>query len=189
VGRAFSSLDDNEFNRLFHDFQYTAFRLETLQRYDVPYEQSFFTLFLAGESCPEFPAMSEWADGTVGKAVAAGKRMHRVHVIEEPMSDYLRFECAWEYEHTAAAGEDVRIIPVRHGEWPVGLPHSDYWLFDSAQLAVMHYADDGAFIAAELVADPAQIVRANFWRDLAVHHSIPYKEFSSRFDAQFRGLG
>jgi hypothetical protein len=184
VGRLFSSLDDDEFNRFFLEFRYTAYRLETLQQYDVSYERSNYSRFLAGEPCPDDPAISEWVDGTVAKAVGAGKRMHRVHVVEEPLSDYIRFECAWEYERTVAVGEDVRFIPVRRGEWLAGLPHSDYWLFDSAQLTVMHYADDGAFIAAEIVDDPAEIVRANFWRDLAVHQSIPYKEFSSRYDAQ-----
>jgi hypothetical protein len=178
VGRIFSSLDDGEFNRLFFDFQYTAYRLETLQRYAVSYEQSDYSRFLAGEPCPDVPAISEWVEGTVVKAVAAGKHMNRVHVVEEPVSDYVRFECAWEYERTVAAGEDVRIIPVRQGKWPAGLPCSDYWLFDSAQLVVMHYANDGAFIAAEMVDDPAKVVRANFLRDLAVHQSIPYKDFS-----------
>lgn len=39
MGKVFSSLADEEFNRLFLDFRYTAYRLETLQRYDVSYER------------------------------------------------------------------------------------------------------------------------------------------------------
>jgi hypothetical protein len=45
VGRIFSSLDDEDFNRLFLDFRYMAYRLETLQRYDVSYEKNEFGRF------------------------------------------------------------------------------------------------------------------------------------------------
>lgn len=178
MGRVFSSLADEEFNRLFLDFRYTAYRLEALQRYDVSYEQNEFSRFLAGEARGEFPGVSEWIETTISKAVSAGKRMHRVHVVEEPLSDYVRFECAWAYEHTVPAGEDVRIISVPEGQWPAELPHYDYWLFDSSQLVSMFYEPDGAFLSAEIVDDPGQIVQANYWRDLAVALSVPYHEFA-----------
>src|SRR5580700_5841369 len=100
MGRVFSSLDDDLFNRLFLDFRYTCFRLESLQQYGVTYEQEEFGRFAAGESRGTFPGISSWIDGTVAKAVAAGKHLYRVHVVEEPLSDYVRFECAWSYEHT-----------------------------------------------------------------------------------------
>jgi len=185
VGKVFTSLADKDFNKLFSDFEYTAYRLEALQRYDVSYEKDEFGRFLAGESRGTFPGIAEWIDGTVAKAAALGKRMHRVHVVEEPLADYVRFECAWAYEHTVPAGEDVRIIPVPKGTWP-DLPHYDYWLFDSSVLVSMHYQDDGAFSYAELEDDPRKIVQANYWRDLAVQNSIPYRQFAERYDAQFR---
>lgn len=180
MGRTFTSLDDEEFNQLFLDFRYTSYRLETLQRYDVSYEKDEFGRFLAGETRGEFPGISEWINGTVAKAVAAGKRMHRVHVVEKPLSDYVRFECAWAYEHTSKAGEEIRVIPVSKGDWPEELPHYDYWLFDSSQLVVMHYEEDGTFTAAEIIDEPRRIVEANYWRDAAVKASIPYREFARR---------
>ncbi|MBB5159561.1 DUF6879 family protein [Saccharopolyspora phatthalungensis] len=186
MGRSFTSLADDEFNRLFLDFRYTAYRLETLQRYEVSYEQAEFDRFLAGEARGEFPGIADWIGGTVTKAVSAGKRMHRVHVVQEPLSDYVRFECAWAYEHTSRAGEEIRIISVARDEWPAGLPKFDYWLFDSSQLVAMYYEDDGKFISAEIVDDPKRVVQANYWRDAAVEASIPYREFASPFDPQFR---
>lgn len=184
MGQVFTSLGDETFNRLFLDFQYTAYRLEALQRYDVTYEQDEFGRFLSGETRGTFPGISEWIEGTVAKAVENGKHMHRVHVVEEPLSDYVRFECAWSYEHTVAAGEDVRIIPVPWGEWP-DLPHDDYWLFDSSLLVAMHYDDESAFVSAEVIDDPHQIVQANYWRDLAVGNSIDYSAFAGRYDERF----
>ena len=40
---------------------------------------------------------------------AADRRWRRVHVVELPLSDYLRYECEWGYTDNAAHGEDVRI--------------------------------------------------------------------------------
>jgi hypothetical protein len=82
----------------------------------------------------------------------------------------------------------VRIIPVRQGEWPEGLPRYDYWLFDSCRLVTMHYEGDGAFRAAEIVDDPEKIVQANLWRDLAVSRAVPYREFAARYDGRFLPL-
>ncbi|ADU09753.1 hypothetical protein ML5_4253 [Micromonospora sp. L5] len=172
---SFTSLDDDEFNRLFRDFRYTAYRLETLQRYDVSYEQDEFARFLAGESRGEFPGIAAWCD-TVRAAASAGKRMHRVHVVVEPLSDYVRFECGWAYEHTVEAGEDVRLIVVSGDDWPAGLPHYDYWLFDSSQLVAMYYDEAGRFVSGELISEPEKIVQANLWRDAAVAEAIPYRQ-------------
>ncbi|MCP2342021.1 hypothetical protein FHU30_007410 [Actinomadura rupiterrae] len=149
------------------------------------YEEREFTLFMEGQERGEFPGIADWIDGTVRPAVRAGKRLHRVHVVEEPLSDYVRFECAWSYEHTVDAGEDVRIAAVGAGEWPEELPHYDYWLFDSRLLVTMRYQDDGAFAVAEIVDDPEQIVVANYWRDAAVARSVPYREFAARYGGQF----
>ncbi|HEX4833992.1 MAG TPA: hypothetical protein VH478_23200 [Trebonia sp.] len=169
-------MDDEDFNRLFLDFRYTCYRLETLQRYDVSYERAEYDQFLAGEPQDMAP-MAEWIETTISKAVNSGKRMQRVHVVEEPLSDYLRYEFAWGYAHTAAAGEDVRIIGVPASEWPADLPHYDYWLFDSSLLVSMHYDDEGVFIAAEVVEDPAKVVQANYWRDVAVALSVSYHDY------------
>jgi hypothetical protein len=181
MGERYLSLDDPGFNRHFHEFRYTAYRLESLQRYDVTYEREEFQRFLDGETRGEFPGIGEWV-ATVRRAVTAGKRMHRVHVVQEPLSDYVRFECGWAYEHTVAAGEDVRIIPVAAGSWPAGLPRHDYWLFDSAVLIKMHYDRDGKFEVAEVADDPRDIVEANYWRDLAVAKATPYRHYAARVE-------
>jgi hypothetical protein len=186
VGRVFSSLDDDDFNQLFLDFRYTSYRLETLQRYDVSYEKNEFSRFLSGETRGTFPGITGWIDGTVAKAAEAGKHIHRVHVVEEPLSDYVRFECAWAYKHTVPAGEDVRILPVAGGEWPAELPHYDYWLFDSSLLIAMHYEADGTFSSAEMIDEPSEIVQANYWRDLAVGRSMPYRDFAQRYNAHMQ---
>lgn len=177
MGRAITSLDDPEFTRPFKEFRYTAYRLEALQVYAVDYEREAFELFLAGKSLSEHSYDPAWINEIIAPAAAAGRRMHRVHVVELPMTDYVRFE-SWHYERNSAAGEEIRILPVNQGEWPDEVPRYDYWLFDSELLMSMHYDEAGRFVAAEFEDDPELIVRANHWRDAALKMSIPYREFA-----------
>ncbi|PSK95727.1 hypothetical protein CLV63_114160 [Murinocardiopsis flavida] len=185
MGTRFESLDDPGFQGLFDDFEYSAYRLESLQVYGVPYELAEFERFRSGEARGEFPGIAEWAE-RVARRTREGRRFHRVHVVIEPLSDYVRFECAWCYRHTVAAGEEVRMLAVAEGQWPEGLPQADYWLFDSARLVRMDYADDGTFIAAEVVDDPEQVVAANVQRDRAVYLSVPFGDFAADFDDLMR---
>lgn len=49
---------------------------------------------------------------------------------------------------------------------------SDWWLLDSSRLVVMRFDSQGHRLQNELITDPAVVVKACYWRDLAVHHSI-----------------
>jgi hypothetical protein len=160
-------------------FDHTAFRLEVCQSYSMPYEDESFRRFLDGQNLAEDASIEEWL-GIVRAARAAGKRMERVHVVVEPLSDYLRYELAWWYAANVAAGEDIRIIPTRKGEWPVGLPKHDFWLYDSNRVAVLHYDPAGHLYRVELVRDPVEVVRHNAWRDVALHQAIPWAEYLDR---------
>jgi hypothetical protein len=66
------------------------FRLETLQRYDVPYERDELQRFLRGE--PVATATGPW-QAMLREHVAADRELARVHVIEEPLTDYMRTSC------------------------------------------------------------------------------------------------
>ena len=172
-----SNLTGDEFGERFTTFRYTAYRLETLQAYDVPQEEESLAAFLAGEPVSFGPPKDGWT-AVVAEAVAAGKSMRRVHVVEEPLTDYLRYEME-SYRPNVEAGEDVRILPVRSGRWP-DLPRRDYWLFDSADLWLMNYDEAGHFAGARSVTDAAEIVMRNYWRDAALHAAVPYAEYVRR---------
>ena len=167
----------DEFSDRFTTFRYTAYRLETLQSYDVPQEEESLAAFLAGDPVSFGPPKDGWT-ATVAEAVAAGKLMRRVHIVEEPLSDYLRYEML-SYRPNVDAGEDVRILPVAPGRWP-DRPRRDYWLFDSADLWLMNYGRDGHFTGAGPVRDAAEIVMHNYWRDAALHAAVPYADYVRR---------
>jgi hypothetical protein len=96
--------------------------------------------------------------------------MRRVHVVQESLTDYLRFEIGYGYPPNVAAGEDVRILVGRPGEF--GLPDEDYWLFDSRHLWVMEYDDGGRFLKARKVDDAHATVQHNYWRDKALSLAV-----------------
>lgn len=179
MGQRIETLGD-DFTRLFREFKHTAFRLETLQVYAVDYEAEPIRHFLAGAEMPADPSKDDWC-ALIRGAEAAGKSMARVHVVAEPLSDYLRYEIGWSYPPNVDAGEDIRILPTRPGEWPANLPEGyDFWLFDSSDLWVMAYGDEGEFLYAEHVDDPAEIVRHNHIRDAAMHAAMEFHTYMRR---------
>lgn len=164
--------------RLFSDFEHTAYRLETLQHYDVGYELEPYAAFLAGKPRPDDPSKGEWT-AMIRQSVAAGKVLQRVHAVAEPLTDYLRYELEWSYEPNVAAGEDIRILLMSPGGLS-GLPPRDYWLFDSRDLWIMEYDSEGRFLHAEQDTDASTVVRHTYWRDAALHHAIPYPDYMHR---------
>ncbi len=165
-----------EYQALFDGFEHTAFRLEVLACYRDDAEAEALRAFLAGERPTVYPGKERWTARVRG-AVAAGKIMQRVHVVTEPLTDYLRFEIGWSYLLNADAGEDIRILPVPAGQWPTSLPTEDYWLFDSRTLVGMRYDQDGTMTGAELDDEPAAVMRASTGRNAAMRAATPLRDY------------
>jgi hypothetical protein len=166
-----------EFAAKFRQFRYSVFRLETLQAYGNSGEDADFQAFIAGAPRPRNPGHEQWQEMLRANA-REGRTQQRVHVVTEPLSQYAQLELTWGYGPNTAAGEDIRIIPVREGEaWPLDVPHCDFWLFDNSELYDQHYDHTGAWLGTEVVTDPARIVAACRWRDAALHQSVPWTDY------------
>jgi hypothetical protein len=118
----------------------------------------------------------------VREAKAAGRRFRRVRVVTLPLGDYSRYAVAGA-RFNNGAGEDIRYLPRDKAE-AIGLPHHDYWLFDSTKLVRMHFDDDDVPLEHEIIEDAAEIVRHNYWRDTAWHYAIRRDDFATE-----QGLG
>lgn len=165
-----------EFSSWFRHFQRSCFRLETLQRYGASGEDDSIKTFLAGANPQPHPGKQEWM-ALVRAAAHERRTMQRVHVVTEPLTDYVRFEVAWSYAHNVAAGEDVRIIPLTEGlEWPSDLPPpgGDFWLFDDAELFDMRYDSDGTWTGIDHTIDPDAVLQACRRRDAALRLAQPW---------------
>jgi hypothetical protein len=129
------------FKHYIKNFQQSAFRLETRQSYTVEEEAGLFEAFLRGEPLPEWtPDNNSWLK-LIAEHCAAGHTMQRVHFVQPPLSDYLRFEFTAQLP-SVQAGEDIRVVDLReHPE----LTHTreDWWLFDDAVALLLDYDEDG----------------------------------------------
>lgn len=164
----------DDFRQLFKTFDHTAFRLEVRDRYNVPEEAEMVRKFLTGEP-DEGRKSRPWLD-LIREIRSAGKRFERVRVVSLPSTDYSRFGHAGA-EINNWAGEEIRYLDRVKAE-SVGLPNHDYWLFDSRKLARMHFDEDDRLLGTEIIEDPAEIVRHNYWRDVAWHHAIRREDFA-----------
>ncbi|SNR99476.1 hypothetical protein SAMN06265360_1631, partial [Haloechinothrix alba] len=160
-------------------FRYSLFRLETLQQYSGSSEDEALMEWRRTGTVPLTEELRQWCE-RIQRRVNDGRRVQRVHVVREPLSDYMRFELA-SYEPNVNAGEDVRIIPTSAGTWPTDVPPgSDFWLIDGRQLWSMQYAGDGEWLGAEQVTDAQQIVDACAIRDAALAQSVSWRDYWQR---------
>lgn len=168
-------LTPEEFGEAFDSlFRRSAFRLELLDKYVAENEEGPFRRFLDGR--PQDPAWREpWAK-FVRASTRDGKQMARVHVVGEPLSDYLQFELTCGYPASAAAGEDIRIL--RLSQYPVLVyPRRDFWLFDDVVAAVMDYDDDGNFLGADTTSAPVPIAGYRTVRDFTMQDAVPLADY------------
>jgi hypothetical protein len=169
-------LTEEQFGDALASFDHTAFRLELQPAYAEPCEAGLFAAFREGarpDPAEAVPELRDWYE-RVASQVAAGKRVERVRVQQEPPTAYQQFE-RWLDRWNIQAGETMRYL-TRERAFSIGLlpaaGDADWWLLDSSRLVVMRFDRDGHRISTELVTEPESVIRACAWRDLAVHHSV-----------------
>jgi hypothetical protein len=157
----------------------SAFHLETRQAYRVPEEAALLRAYSEGQSLAGRPEVEEWLS-YVRSVVASGRRVQRVHVVELPLSEYMRYEFAF-YELSVSAGEDVRIVE-RGADPLLRSMESDFWLFDaettSAAALHLRFAGTGQLNGIEITRSDRDLRWCRRQRDIALELSIPFHRFS-----------
>jgi hypothetical protein len=171
-GGALVLLAGEEFAEVFRSFESSAFRMETLDFYDVEEERQGHYAFLARQDIP-----AAWTEPNpwVSAMIDGGKTLQRVHIVGSPLTNYLRFELGWAYPAHLLAGEDIRILDLANAEVP-GLPDHDFLLLDDARVYRMHYTGDRQFAGAEPL-EPEALPLYQGYRDVALKHAIPFEEY------------
>lgn len=161
----------------------SAFRLETLNRYDVGSDEDDFARYLRGEPGPTPRRKQPWLD-RLRRERDAGIHNHRVHVLSTPLTDYLRYECEWGHAPNAEF-EDIRILDTAERPRPDGLVDHDFWLVDDRDVVRMHYDDAGRYLGAEPL-DPDHAPRYRRARDVAVAAAEPFATWWARHPEERR---
>lgn len=102
-----------------------------------------------------------------------GKRWSRVHVVEHPLSEYVRYEMLG-YVESAAASEAI-FIADRTAQPDLAALRSDFWLFDAegdSCAVLMHYSENGEVLGFEYSDDPDVLAECRAQRDLALDHAV-----------------
>jgi hypothetical protein len=160
-----------------------AFRLEAQQRYAVPAEDAQFRAFTEGRPLPSDPRVNRSMQ-VIRTAVAAGTRIRRVHVVDLPLTAYLRYEMT-AYRENIDAGEEVSIA-VRSWHPDLAELTEDFVLFDPGtkhQVMVwMQYDGQGQLADRVYSDDPGDLARAARAREMALAHAVSLREFVSLAD-------
>ena len=157
-----------------------VFRLEAQQRYAVPAEDEQFRAFTEGRPLPSDPRVDRSMQ-IIRAATRRGCRIRRVHVVDLPLSVYLRYELA-AYRENIDAGEEVGIAVRR---WHADLAEltEDFVLFDPGSdrpsMVWMRYNDHGQLTGLAYSDKPTDLALAGVYRKTALAHAVPLREFMS----------
>ena len=151
--------------------QQEAWRLETLPLYRVQQEEEAIRRFLAGAPVMR-DATQPWFDRVMAYA-AGGRRVGRVHIVTQPLTDYLRFEFEY-YRHNVEAGEAVRILDVTGRPNPLAGVR-DFWMFDRSLIVLMHYERDGTQMGREVYEGAPEPFLE--YQRIALAESVPFEEY------------
>jgi uncharacterized protein DUF6879 len=159
---------------LYRTCRVSARRLETLQDYDVSGDEERLRAFLAGEPLP--PPRQGKADdlALIADLRKRGRYVGRVHVVDRPLTDYVRYELAV-YAENVAAGEDV-LIADRSAHPELDGLAQDFAIFDSETVVLFDY-DDGRVRGYRVASDRETVKRCVAEYDLAAGKSVPLAEF------------
>ena len=133
--------------KYFNSFKKIAFRVETLQRYNVEEEKEAYKYFQQHKQLLD-GFWKDWRD-IVRQAKSRWAIMQRVHLIQFPISLYLLFEME-AYKKNIEAWEEIFYIPFEKCSVEV---KSDFWIFDDSIVLKMNYDKDGRFVNFEEIND------------------------------------
>ncbi|MFE7313648.1 DUF6879 family protein [Streptomyces sp. NPDC057555] len=115
-----------------------------------------------------------WRD-LVTETTARGVVMRRARVINEPVTDYIRYEHDMTFANVAA-GELVRWLPRRQAAGLV-LPGTDLWMIDETAVLFTYFSGTGNVVDREWCTDAPVVeqVRAAF--EAIWQRATPHEEY------------
>lgn len=164
---------------LYRTCKVSAHRLETLQHYDVPSDEERQRAFHTTGALP--PPRTGKADdlSLISEIRQSGRDVGRVHVVDWPLSDYVRYELAV-YAENVDAGEDIRIADLATHPALAELT-TDFAIFDAGtedpSVIIFDYSDEGRIRGYRHSQDTAEIAAYRQQYELARRHSVPLPEY------------
>lgn len=168
-------MDLDDLRRIGGAAKESAFRLETLPQYLVPQEVESFADWKAGKPMPVRTPENHEGLARLKCDATRGFRRYRVHILDQPLTAYLRFEL-YLYLDGVAVGSEIYVVDRDTHPDLVEL-HEDFWLFDDEIGVRMFYDDEGHFLYPELIDDPEPYREL---RDTSLRHAEPLTDYLVR---------
>lgn len=166
----------DELGAVFVSFKESAYRLETLQSYAEPSESSPFNQYQCGV-VPDAAFMSDWCQ-IVSRHTSAGRPMRRVHIVDLPLSDYMKFEIKHCYTHSGIAGEEIRLLDrTKLSNELLTATKEDFWLFDGSTVMVNDYDANNTFYQARITTDSRAVTYYSDIDKKIWELGIPFRDF------------
>ncbi|MBT2403780.1 MULTISPECIES: DUF6879 family protein [unclassified Streptomyces] len=166
-------LDGDEWREAFDSFTHDAWRFEAQPTYTMPQETENVARFLRGEGKP-VDHNARW-HGRVRNYLSSGRRIGRVRIVRQPLTDYQRYQFAWGIPGNIEAGEDIRILDVTSHDYGFPLGQTDWWMFDDARIVHLNFRPDGTQLGRETF--DGDIAPYREWKRVAVAASVSFAEY------------
>lgn len=172
------SMSDVDVLGLYRGIVRRALRLETRQRYAVPWEKETLAAWRRGEPEPVTPEM----EGTLGilrQVTASGRSIGRVRFVEMPLTEYSRHELEVAYPRLTEAGEDIRILDrALHPEFD--RIRDDFVVFDHSSVMWYRYNANDVLTGYAYTEEPDVVRRCIAVAEEVRAAAVPYREFMAR---------
>lgn len=155
-----------------------ALRLETRQRYAVPWEDEGLAAWRRGEPEPRTQQTDNTME-TLRLATESGQRIGRVRFVELPMTEYTRHEFEVAYPRTTEAGEEIHVLDrALHPEFDH--VREDFVVFDDTSVMWYRYTAEDILTGYDYTEEPDVVRDCIALAEEVRAAAVPYREFLLR---------
>jgi hypothetical protein len=165
---------------LYQGIKRRALRLETRQRYAVPWEDEGLAAWRRGEPEPPTPQMERTME-TLRLATQSGRTIGRVRFVELPFTEYTRHEFEVAYPRTSAAGEEIHILDrALHPEFDH--VREDFVVFDDTSVMWYRYTAEDILTGYDYSEEPDVVRECVALAEQVRTAAVPYREYVARMN-------
>jgi hypothetical protein len=163
---------------LYQGIKHRALRLETRQRYAVPWEEEDLAAWRRGEPEPPTPQTDRTME-TIRLVTESGRRIGRVRFVELPLTEYSRHEFEVAYPRLTKAGEEIHVLDrALHPEF--AHVRDDFVVFDEASVMWYRYTAEDILTGYDYTEEPDVVRDCVALAEEVRAAAVPYHEFLPR---------
>ncbi len=177
--RVYRDLPTSELAPLVWGAKGSVIHVETLDHYGVPDDDLMFTLWQSGKTPTQEQLLgyASWFD-KVKESTERGVAFHRIHIVPEVLTPYLRFEIEFAYQRFCEpSGEKVWILPKEANKKLAAHIPGDFYLIDQRQVLLPQYNSANNFVGLKEVVSGGSMDAYRSQADELLRAAMPLEAF------------